>query len=375
MNLGFKYLFIFACSLGGILSTHAQIKWVNPLNESQPMVWNQAFQSETAKTFHRLPERAKKELRPVVWRLSQHSAGLSLRFKSTAKKIYVRYTVGEPLSKPHMPATGVSGLDLYAYRDGKETYCYGNYSFRDTISYQYVVDRLPMHTSDAEYHLYLPLYNRVKWLEIGVEEKENLEMIPARHEQKPILIYGTSIVQGACASRPAMAWANILHRHLRLPVINLGFSGNGRLEPEVLNFVNEIDAQIYILDCMPNLTRLSEEKIEALVINAVHQIREKHPHTPILLVEHAGYSNMFTCDEQYERCERANRAQKSAYRKIQRQKVKNIYYLSHQQLSWSMDGWVDSVHPSEVSMQRQAEVVEAKIRKILRIKKDSFVHN
>ena len=48
-----------------------------------------------------------------------------------------------------------------------------------------------------------------------------------------------------------MTWGMILQRSLGYPLINLGFSGNGRLEKEVLDFICEIDARLYILDCLP----------------------------------------------------------------------------------------------------------------------------
>lgn len=63
-----------------------------------------------------------------------------------------------------------------------------------------------------EYEVYLPLYNDVKWLEVGVQEGYKLEFLPASQE-KPIVLYGTSIAQGACASRPGMAFGNVIGRN------------------------------------------------------------------------------------------------------------------------------------------------------------------
>lgn len=75
----------------------------------------------------------------------------------------------------------------------------------------------------------------------------------AIREEKPIVVYGTSIAQGGCASRPGMAWPALVGRKLDRPLINLGFSGNGRLEKEVIDLIAEIDAKVYVLDCLPNL--------------------------------------------------------------------------------------------------------------------------
>src|SRR5437867_1827923 len=57
-----------------------------------------------------------------------------------------------------------------------------------------------------EYLLYLPLYNGVSSVEIGVPRANQLHKADARpaERQKPIVFYGTSITQGGCASRPGM---------------------------------------------------------------------------------------------------------------------------------------------------------------------------
>ena len=102
------------------------------------------------------------------------------------------------------------------------------------------------------YQLYLPLYNSLEWLEIGVPEEATIHFLALRNE-KPIVVYGSSITQGACASRPGMAWTAILERKMDRPLLNFGFSGNGRLEKELIDLISEIDAKIFVLDCLPNL--------------------------------------------------------------------------------------------------------------------------
>ena len=101
--------------------------------------------------------------------------------------------------------------------------------------------------------LYLPLYNEVSKLEIGVPTSTSFFFVPTTGES-PIILYGTSIAQGACASRPGMAWGNIVSRTLNWPLINLDFSGNGKLETEIISLICEQRPSIVILDCMPNET-------------------------------------------------------------------------------------------------------------------------
>jgi hypothetical protein len=100
--------------------------------------------------------------------------------------------------------------------------------------------------------LYLPLYNGVVDVAIGVPEAAVLAAAPVRREL-PVVFYGTSITQGGCASRTGTCHVAFLGRWLDRPVINLGFSGNGRMEPEVAELLSEIEAAAYIIDCLPNM--------------------------------------------------------------------------------------------------------------------------
>ena len=94
-----------------------------------------------------------------------------------------------------------------------------------------------------EYLLYLPLYNGVRSVELGLPKDSTLAKAGTWSSAigKPIVFYGTSITQGGCASRPGMVHTAILGRQLNAPVINLGFSGNGKMEPEMANLLAELD--------------------------------------------------------------------------------------------------------------------------------------
>lgn len=348
------------------IPAYGNIKWHNPHACGYHVVQNQGWNSELSGSYARLPERARNSVRKDVWDLSRNSAGLAVHFYSNAPEIQVRYKVKGALQMPHMPATGASGMDLYSIdKDGKWDFCFGNYSFADTIRFTFHNLKGRHSGKGAEYRLFLPLYNSVECLEIGIGEQYWLEFIPASLE-KPIVLYGTSIAHGACASRPAMSWANILNRKLDYPLINMGFSGNGRLEKEVIGLIAEIPSRLYILDCLPNLTGLGEEEVCRLTVEAVNQLRE-HTQAPVLLVEHIGYSNAGTNRAMEESYTQANRGSKKAYTTLLSEGIPDLYYLSKEELSIPSDGWVDHIHPSDLGMQAQADAVEKKAREILKI--------
>ncbi|MCC8172355.1 MAG: SGNH/GDSL hydrolase family protein [Parabacteroides sp.] len=345
---------------------YARYKWENPLAQPFPVVRGQAWQDELNGTYVRLPQRAHGSVRGPVWDLSRQSAGLSVVFRSDAPAIKVRYTVTGGFAMPHMPATGVSGVDLYATdANGRSRWCAGKYAFGDTVTYTY--DGLTYATERAkgyEYRLFLPLYNTVSWLEIGVPDSASFRFLPVSRE-KPLVIYGTSIAQGACASRPGMAWGNILNRKLEHPVINLGFSGNGRLESELFDLLAEIDARLYIIDCLPNLS--GKERAAVIYDRAVAGIKKLRTRTqaPVLLVEHSGYTNEFSSAGAEESYRVANRELRKAWQALTDEGVPGVYYLTKEEIGLSMDAMVEGVHPSDLGMQQYANSYIRKIREIL----------
>lgn len=169
--------------------------------------------------------------------------------------------------------------------------------------------------------------------------------------------------QGACASRPGMAWANIVHRTLDRPLINLGFSGNGKLESEVVNFICEQRPSLVILDCMPNMGAIDSGEIIKRLKETVYRLRKTN--VPILIVEHAGNSNVLTYQAEGEKSARCNRAQQQAYAQLQKEGVKNLFYLSQAELNLHPDSWVDYVHPSDFGMMQYATAMSRKIKDIM----------
>lgn len=338
-----------------------RFKWWNPAQHEFHVIEGQALPGQTKDPYGRLPEKIKKDVREVVWEKSQQPTGLVVRFQTDASIIQVRYQVENKLEFEHMPATGVSGLDLYSLeKDNTWKWTGGNYLFGDTILYYF-------HSSDVkkrDYYLYLPLYNKLKWLEIGIPEDAGLKPIPIREKQQ-IVIYGTSIVQGGCASRPGMTWPAQLGRRLQSPIINLGFSSNGLLEEPLIKLMTEIDAKIFILDCLPNLMHSGDDVIKARITDAVRNLQLKKPDIPILLTENTS-ANIGLLDTNLDAgFQRVNKLMQETFAKLKSEGIENIYLLSGENIGLNNESTVDGQHPNDVGMELYASAYQKIIQKIL----------
>lgn len=370
MKRYFLILIMTAMSCGFCAAQNKSLsKSWNPIKDSLNFIqgrgWTTGFKSD----YGRLPASAEKQVRKAVWNLAENSAGLSLRFRTNAANITVKLVVKEAIQMPHMPATGVSGVDLYAKDlNGKWLWCAGKFSFGDTISYKFNnISTNDQHLKDREYTLYLPLYNSLKWLEIEVPEASDFSGLPV-YPEKPIVVYGTSIAQGACASRPGMAWTSILGRKLDRSMVNLGFSGNGMLEPEVLDYMTQIDARLYVLDCLPNMTAptMTAGIIKKRIVNAVAAIQRKRSGTPILLTEHDGYSEAEMQPVKKAEYERVNAIMDFTVDSLKKAGIKNIYLLSKTEIGQDIESMVDGVHPNDLGMMNYANAYYKKIKEIFK---------
>jgi hypothetical protein len=320
--------------------------------------------TDTEAPFDRLPKKAKEMVRPPVWNLSRNSAGMCVRFVTDAPTIQARWTLtSSNLAMNHMPATGVSGLDLYVEVDSRWRWLAVGRPTAQTNKAP-LVTGLPV--AKRTYLLYLPLYNGVSSVEIGLPPEHGLAKADPRGEaaKKPLLFYGTSITQGGCASRPGMVHTAIVGRRLGREVVNLGFSGNGKMEPELATLLAELDPAVYILDCLPNLGPAeTAERVEPFV----KALRKARPDTPILLVEDRNYTDGFLIARKAENNKGNHAALREAFKKLAADGVKGLYYLpADTLLSDDGEGTVDGSHPTDVGFLQHAAAFEKALAPLLK---------
>jgi hypothetical protein len=262
----------------------------------------------------------------------------------------------------HMAFTGIKGVDLYAYVDN-------HWKYVNTARVKGKVNEFTLvKTSDAisrEYLLNLPLYDGVDSLSIGVNS--SAEITPPSEKyliaKKPVVYYGSSIAQGGCASRPGMAFTNILERAMDRSFINMGFSGSGTFDIPVAEAMSEIDAALYVIDCNPNT---KTELIYERAVDLVKLLKQKRPEIPVLLVEAFYYVSGFG-DPKKSDNEKKNVELLRAFNTLKESGIKHIYYKKGDGLIGDDDeGTVDGVHPNDLGMMRMAEGLEPAIKKIIK---------
>jgi hypothetical protein len=312
--------------------------------------WN-----DTKAFYDRLPARAEGLVRQPVWELSRNSAGMCVRFVTDATTLRARWALTESwLYLPNMTAIGKSGLDLYVKTETGWRWLAVGQPTTQTNETTLVENLVP---GKREYLLYLPLYNGTKFVELGIPTNGSIEKAGPWGPgiRKPMVFYGTSILQGLSASRPGMVHNAILGRRFNWPTINLGFSGNGKMEPEMAGLLAELDPSIYVLDCLPNM---DAGEINERVEPFVRKLRAAHPGTPIVLVEDRTMQDSFLIAGRMEYYHLKDRAElKAAYERLKKSGVTNLYYIPGEHLFGDDgEGSVDGSHPTDLGSMRQADI-------------------
>jgi len=313
-----------------------------------------------ARWFDRLPASAEGKVTPAVWSLSRDSAGMVTRFQTDATELWIDYTLKDGgIAMPHMPATGVSGVDLYARDEGGQwKWVSVTKPTSQTVKTKWIGGLAPGH---REYAAYLPLYNGIESLKIGVKKGSQFEGLSPR--TKPIVFYGTSITHGACASRPGMVHTAILGRWLDRPVANLGFSGNGKMHQEVGEYLVQVDAAAYVIDCLPNMNAAD---VTQRCVPLVKQLRQAKPDTPIILVEDRRNTNDWILPARHEHHTANHAALKKAYQQLTDAGIGNLYYIEGDHLyGKDTEGATDASHASDLGFMRQAEAFRPVLERAL----------
>ncbi len=313
--------------------------------------------------YRRLPEEVGKNANPGVNWLNQATAGGRIRFKTSSQYIAIHVEYKEVLKMAHFAFAGSIGFDLYKKIDGQERYR-GTFmpAVETTDKYEQIIDYLCEDNNEElfEYTIHMPLYSLPKNIYIGLEKGAKIEKCEDYKYEKPVVYYGSSITQGGCASRPGMAYTNILTRELNVDHINLGFSGSAKAEDSIIEHVSNLDMLVFVYDYDYNAP--SVEYLKNTHEKMFNAIRKKHPTLPIIMMPHPFFHAKASNDEI-----KREQVVKETYENAIKKGDKNVYFISGDALTkdCGREGSVDGCHPTDYGFYSMANAIGKVLKPIL----------
>jgi len=316
--------------------------------------------------YTRLPKNAEKMVKQPVWQLSKNTAGIAIRFSSNTTKVIIRWTLHKNANPYNQTSIASKGLDLYTEVNGKWKFV-GIAKPTESIENESMVIE-GMEGKHREYLLNLPLYDGIHSLSIGIDKDAIIEKPKEKiiDTSNPIVFYGTSITQGASASRPGLTYAAQIERHLNKEVINLGFSGNGRFEKEIGQFIMTANPSVIVLDCTPNSPADTIKKNLPQLLDYILAVNDT---MPIILVERvmADFAYMKkdnkAIPETISFINEQNRALREVY-EVYVKINKNIAYVRNQQLIGpAYEATIDGIHFNDLGHYQTFECLRQEITK------------
>ena len=313
------------------------------------------YEPESDGPFRRLPEEVAEAASKGVAALCMNTAGARVRFATDSSKIVLTYRLWNMYRGDRMSPSASSCFSLYS--DGKFCGFVVPEKLQEGLCRAETNQYAPRKMREIE--IYFPLYSGVDGLVISVEEGCTVEAPKPYAIEKPMLVYGGSLIQGASASHPGNAYPAMLGRMFDVNTINLGMSGNARGELSVAEYIGKLSLSAFIMDYDHNSYDIEE-------LRARHQpffrtFRQYSPDTPVLFITAA------------DACfgSQIKPRQEIIYKTYQDAKVEgdeNVYFLDGQTL-YSEPGidlcTVDCVHPNDIGFYFTAKAIAPFVKKML----------
>ena len=336
----------------------ADLQYYDPTEEPF-RVYGLILPTKEENYYHRMPTAVAKATNPGVFDLEQHTAGGRIRFCTDSPYVVVRVSFPKASHHSHMPKTGGTGMDLYE-KDGDGSQRYVGtfippYDAETGFESMVKFPEAGMH----EVTVNMPSYNRVTRIQIGVSNSAKLEKAPDYRYERPVVFYGSSITQGGCASRPGNAYTSLLCRTCDCNYINLGFSGNGKGETVMAEYIAGLDMSVFVMDYDHNAP--TPEHLQATHEPFFKIIREKNPELPVLMVTRPKLH--LTADDR-----RRWKIIHTTYENAVKAGDRNVYFVDGNAFFRDVAGegaTVDNCHPNDLGFWAMARYMEPVLRQAL----------
>ncbi len=321
-------------------------------SEEEPFRIYGVFKAEDG--YRRVPKDVAEATSDEVSVLSTNTSGGRVRFVTNSRRIAIRATMSSICVMSHMAHAGIHGFDLYA--DGVYTK-----TFIPPTDIKQGYESLHGFPDGRErlITLNMPLYNGVSELYIALDEGAEIKPAPNYKYECPVVYYGSSITQGGCASRPGTSYEAFLSRALDCNYINLGFSGSGKAEDAISEYMASLDMSVFVMDYDHNAP--SVEYLGATHEKLFNRIRNAHPGMPIIIMSRPKY---YLTETEVRRREII----RATYLSAKESGDENVYFIDGQTLmspEIQNEGTVDDCHPTDLGFYSMAQVILPVLRKAL----------
>lgn len=303
--------------------------------------------------FYRVDKNVAPLVSPSIVQKSTQTAGGRIRFKTDSTYIAIKAVLHNTEIVTIMADVAVKGFDFYA--DGIFVRSFSPVPGQgdgDFESLREVGDR-----REREITINLPLYSGISELYIGLDEKASLKAADPYKIAKPVVFYGSSITNGACASRPGMTYESIISRRLGCDFHNLGFGGSAKGEDAMADYIAGMEMSAFVYDYDHNAPTV--EHLAATHEALFKKVREKHPTLPIIMLSRPQDLNKDALEQRFA-------VVKATYDNARAAGDENVYLINGSTLFDGLyaDYTVDAVHPNDLGFDRMAKAVGDILEKI-----------
>lgn len=323
----------------------------------------------TGPILHRVDTSQHQDLPENIKKLMTHSSGMHILFRTDSRQISAKWCTTQAKTYANLPAIAFEGVDLYIKRDGKWQYAGigrpggGAKDSRDCQTATLVQD---MDSGMKECLLYLPLYDETLDIQIGIDSTAQFASLTpqqAAFSDKKIIIYGTSIVQGASASRPGLSYPSKISRDLGIEIVNWGVSGSAKMEKSVSRLIGETQMDLLIIDCVPNC---SPEHLRERTASFIQEIRKQHPRLPIIAIEGAPFESGNFNTVIAQNLQNRNLEFSKSLKQLMKSDP-HLFLLDSQDLmGHDHEGTIDGTHPNDLGFARMVAKIKPFLENLIK---------
>ena len=321
--------------------------------------------------YKRLPDEIANDdsLNPNVKALYKMTAGGRVRFATDSPYIVIKAVMPKLLHTSKSSLLGLSGFDLYIdSADGADSMFCRSFGIplKATANNGFEAKVEFLSSTMRCYTINFPLYAEVSELYIGLHEKSIVKEGAPYRDFAPIVYYGTSITQGACASRPGNAYQAMVSRDLNIDFMNIGFSDGGRGEALMADYLSSIPMSAFVCDYSTNV---GPAGLRATFLDFYKKFREKCPDVPYIMV---GRPDVYRSNPDFPSIKdmAMNRfIMVETYNYAIQNGDENVYYIDGESLfqrHFSDSCVVDAIHPNDLGFAYIAEAVLSVLKRIIR---------